>query len=902
MAFSVRTLSTAMRWFSSRFRSQLGFLGCSLNRSMPLSSCASAAARRLDSSSRSCACCSSVGLSRASVGGASKPSLAPLSLWARLEGQTTDEPAPSGFSATAGPGRGFLMDLLPHKTVADMRARWLTISAADRKRYWPHTMLATMDLHPDRTAQVLEATFDPKIALDWEVTDVVCFIARWTSQLPKPDSKTHQALLPGLVLYLLRNTRPKWLLLHQWVLGQAISVCDASTAADLCVTLEKYSHKLHFNTKLKLAHRLSKDTEYKLMALRLLESVIANDGLSANDRRCAALATSLLQLPPTWKQGRAPLVEMTLIAEVYERLVPLGFSPNSITAAALVRSLCLSGQLETAFKVYDVMRGQWGDYRIFTYLLRGAARTGSLEAVVRIVQGAPVKILEDPYVWHEVIHTIHSAAKNEAKLKRHRYADGNPAFHSMLRVYCKFFDIAPLQRLIPLDLDRYLHEGDRKGNLERWEWEAKLAVLIDKLPNLPRGKAVVPQLGTMGTMLLGYSRSFPEVRRAMYFYSHFRKLLRVGDRTAIRLLRQTTLPYDLVLKSLSEHPGTLRVMTDIVKDMLQDATSSVRTLHREAKPSAVAETVSSGSTREATLEDAVREDIDNEPEEHNQDPEHKEPTTVPIHHPPPSVRGARNAPRILDLMRANGIQPNRDLKRITGALHLLETDGYQPDAHTLHAVARLRHSQDILDQMEDRIEQRGLAYLERVAELAEPPVSLIDQMRQERERRRAEASGSAGGQQQPDQQRPQPLQRDQQVTQEANAGEAAAKQDQATNADADVEAGLQELEDAHDAMLRAAEAAARANPVSKTVPSAVRAAKRKNARAAAAAADAPPEEVAAYMEMYDELVFEQMKEELTGFGAGAGDGDGDGKTRVAGEGVSGGEQAGRGDSARERER
>ncbi|KAK4122324.1 hypothetical protein N657DRAFT_535849, partial [Parathielavia appendiculata] len=559
-----------------------------------------------------------------------------------------------------------------------------------------------MHFHPDRTAQVLEATFKKEVvsvALDWEVTDVICFIARWTSQLPESDRRTREAALPGLVLYFLRNTPPKWLQLHQWVLGQAISVCNASTAAELCEALEKNSHELHFNTKLKLAHRLSKEREYTLMALRLLKSVISKDGLSANDRRCAALATSLLQLPPTWGEGRAPLVEMTLIAEVFEQLVGLGFSPNPITSTGLIRSLCLADQLDTAFKVYDVMRGQWSDYRVFPYLLSGAARTGSLEAVIRVLQDAPVKVLEKRDVWHEVIHTIHSAAKKEAKIKRYKYADGNPAFHSMLRVYCKFFDLAPLQRLIPLNLHRYLEEGDRNRNIERWDWEAKLAVFVDRLPILPRGEAVAPSIRTLGTMLLGYARSFPQTRRAMEFYSHFRKLLREGDSTAIRLLRQTTLPYDIVLKSLSERTGMLRVMTDIVRDMLKDATSSVLTLRREAKP--------------ATLE-------------------LKEPTIVPFYHPPPSVcswsillyafsreRGARNAARILDLMRENGIQPNRvtwntvasgygrtqDSKRLAGALYLLEADGYHPDRHTVRAVAKLRQYQDILDQMEDRMEQ-----------------------------------------------------------------------------------------------------------------------------------------------------------------------------------------------------
>jgi pentatricopeptide repeat protein len=765
-------------------------------------------------------------------------------------------------------------------------------------------MLATMDHHPDRAAQVLEATFKDGCAPHWAVSDVLCFLVKWSSQLPAPDRKKQQAALPGLVLYLLRNSRPKSLCFQQWVLGQVISVCDARAAAELCSALEAYSHRLHFNTKLKLADRLAKDRRYTLLALRLLESVISDDGLSANDRRCAALATLLFKLPQTtWGTGRAPPVEINLIAESYERLVGLGFSPNAITSTTLIHSLCSADQLDTAFKIYDVMRGQWTDDRVFFPLVQAARRSGSLEAIIRVFQHAPSNVLQHRRIWDNLIHAIHVAAKKEAKFKGYKYNHGNPAFRSMLQVYCKFFDLAPLQRLIPWDLHRYLEEPDRNSASDNWDFKVKLALFIDKLPVLPTGRAMNPGTITLTTMLLGYLRTFPKAIRAIEFYSHFRNLLRDRDTTAIRLLRDTTLPYDVVLKSLAEHAGTLRVMTDIVKTMLADAAKSAAARKQAAGRVAVAAAVPSNSKPRAAPEAAVSPENDASPEEKSRDQNEQdgaavssrskpaEPTLKPLYHPPPSVctwsillyafsreRGPRNAARILGLMRANNIEPNRatwntvansygrvqDKKRVSGALHMLETTGFHPDVHTIRAVAQLRGYEDVLDQMETRMEQRGEAHMQMVAELAKPPITLIEKWNAERARREAEAlSGVPEGQEQ----------QQQQLEQEVICEDAGAKQ---SVADAELEASLKELEDAHEAMLRAAEAAARENPVSKTVPAAVRAAKKRSARGVSAEPDS--EEIAAYMEMYDELVFEQMKEELTGFNTKGGE-----KAREAGD-------------------
>jgi pentatricopeptide repeat protein len=612
--------------------------------------------------------------------------------------------------------------LLRFETVEEMRSWWLAIPKAKRETGWPVLMLAAMTYHPGRVAQMLEATLDPSVTPSWAVADVFCFITKWSSTLPHDRQREQQAALPGLLLHLLGNSPPRHFQLQQWVLGRILSVCEPGSAAEIWKALRQYEHSLHWNTKLKLASIIAKDGKGRLAALQLFEEVLKGGGVDINDHRCAALASTLFTPPPrTRGGGRGSPVEAQLVAEAFERIVGIGVSLNVVTYTAMIRTLCLTDQLNTAWKVYDIMRDQGTemDPHVFSILLNGAKRAGCLDSTIRVIEDASADALRTPHVWTDLIDTILKTATEETRSRSPEGPVAIPAFYSMLLVYAKFFKLEPLQRLIPLDLGNYLAEGDRDSRSDDWQWKAKLGLLIDELPAFPPNELAEPDVQALGLMLIGYVRSFAAASPVMSFYSHFRNLLRNRDPVAIALVGHSTLPYDTIIEALTYHVGMLRVVIDITNDMLQNATDSAAALKGLA----------AGADQENNADATPTATV------HTHNPETS--TNAPFYHPPPSVytwsilvnafiqqRRPYRAARLLDIMRTHGVEPNlvtynmlisgfarvQDAGAVLRALQRVDEKGHHPDSFTFRGLAKLADPEPALAHLEQRSEESEAEY------------------------------------------------------------------------------------------------------------------------------------------------------------------------------------------------
>lgn len=635
-----------------------------------------------------------------------------------------------------------LKPLLAWDNVRDMRSYWFAKPQDQRELAWRDLMMAVMRYHPGRAAQVLEATLEPRVTPHWAVADVFCFVVRRTSELPPQHRAAQQAALPGLLLYLLRSSSPRDFRLQQWVIGQILSDCEPDVVAEIYLELRRYMHPLHWNTKLKIAGRLTVASKHKLVALQLLEEVLKDGRVDVNDRRCAALATELLTLPPRWKLGRESPAEVQMLAEVFERIVSLGLSPNLITYTAMIRALCLTNQLDTAWKVYNSMRDQGVamDPHIFSIMLNGAKTAGSLDSTIRIIEDAPAEVLHKSYTWNDLMHTIFLAATREARIQPNNREVAVPAFNSMLQVYAKFFKLGPLQALIPTNL---YDQGSRPEVLDPWEWKEKMALLIDKLPVSPQSQLVEPGVDTLGIMLLGYINSFADPAPVMSFYSHFRHLLKNRNPIAVALASHSTFPYDVVLKAITGHHGMLRVSLDIVSDMIRDAAGSATAPKSPPEPQTIP---SATKTTDPENHASAAGDGQGQPATAKRNPKKKF-TNGAFHHPPPSVytwsillsafarqRHPRYGARLIQVMRSHGIEPNRvtwnmlvsgyarvqDAPRVLAALSKLNQAGFHPDRYTVRGVGRLREPDAVLA----RLEQRAI---ERDAELDAERWKLVDE-------------------------------------------------------------------------------------------------------------------------------------------------------------------------------
>ena len=489
-------------------------------------------------------------------------------IWKRLESGGT---VPPRLQRDAGMVQ--LEKLLALETVQDMKSHWFARPELKRERDWRYVMLAAMNFHADTVPQVLEATVEARVTPYWAVADIFGFLVKRASILPDHLQKQHQAAIPPLLLHVLRNSSAGDFRLHQWVLGHIMSTSDADTAAEMYSALRQYNHPLHFNTKFKIAERLMTDEKYRMLVLQILEGLATDDGLHIGDRRCAALATALVKLPADWKEGRCSPVEVEAVVQVFERVVALGHSPNLITYTAMIRTLCLTNQLDTAFGIYKIMceQGMTPDSHLCATLLDGARRAGSLESAIRVVEDASRAIVRSPFVASNLLFTVLTAGRHEVK-GGSQPLNTIPVFTPMLRVYSKLYKLESLQTLIPVDLRARIADGVPEDKvLESSHFLDAASRLMDKLPWIPERRKLEPSLDTLGIMLVGYLRGSLTWRSLHDFYQHFQRLLEKLDPVAVAVANHSTLPYDALIKALTHNFHLVGQAVSIVDNMIANA-------------------------------------------------------------------------------------------------------------------------------------------------------------------------------------------------------------------------------------------------------------------------------------------------------------------------------------------
>lgn len=630
-------------------------------------------------------------------------------IWSRLEGHITTPPRP-----VKSTGMKQLKKLLRYDTIQGMKTHWFAKPEHKRELDWRHTMLTALNFYPERAAEVLHATLEARVTPSWAVSDVFCFLVRWSSTQPDHVRREQQDALAGVLLHLLQDTPPRAFQLKSWVIEQIMSSCAADAVITIYSALRHYHHPVHFNTQLQAAGHIVRDGRSRLLALRIFEDIVAAKELDINDRRLAALATSLLALPKDWKEGRHSPTEVQAVADAFERILSLGYSPNYVTYTSMIRALCLTDQLETAWKIYEVMRdrGTTLDPHLYSILLDGARQAGSIESAIRVVDEMPLKFFEKSPFWNDVLHTIIAAAIKESRLKKIPAPRALPAFNTMLRIYLKFFKVKPLQALLPVNLHTSLAKGDPKGALDSWDWGRTAPQLIDKLPTLSHGAKRDPDPHTLVVMLKGYINSFDKLQPVRDFYFHFRTLLGASHPVAVSLVKNGTHPYDMLIQSITENHRTLEPAVGIVREMLADAAPEA------PSPSP------SDPTPQAAQTDPAKSNVKTTGATHQQ---HGTPTPRPsiftwnnlltafTHH-----AGMGQALATIGAMRRRGIHPNRVTwntlatgyarrqrePALARAVRSLEISGYHPDVHTVRAVSRLQFPEALLAVIERRAERR----------------------------------------------------------------------------------------------------------------------------------------------------------------------------------------------------
>lgn len=586
-------------------------------------------------------------------------------------------------------------------TVDSLRAAWLSLSPNLRRDLWPDLMNSTLRSCPAHAPVIFTATFDAALVPAYLAQDTLLHLARLLVEFPSADASVIQPTaeeLYGLLQLVFENSPAKYLQLRQVAIFYLIQLMKTPEGVHaLYRLLIQHDHRLHKYTRLQFASHLAGVAKLKKAAVEVLQNALATTDLDINTPQGAALCTTILSTDENEKPAAtATDAEGTLTpAEMFEQLLRCGLEPNLITYTTIIRGLCLRGELEAAQQVLRLMikTQTVPDEYVYSTLLNGAKLHGDFSIIRHVAETAAAQEIWHPIVWNDFLQAIYLTAFDEARrdrtVKRPRVV---PSFPLMLQAYAKLFPLEPLRCILPVATaveDSSHDDGARPlSTISKahgsWEFAEQLIPTVHALPQLARNKLIQPTSSTLTTMILGYIQGVSNPYDVIAFYSNFRRLLQSGDPVATDLVHgQGTLVHDVVVMSLCEFEGMLRVALDVVGDMLRDATTEV--------------------------------------EQQQQENSH--------HHPPPSVytwsillngfmfyRQTKQGERILRMMRERGVEPNivswntlmagyarlQNVKKTANAFQRLERAGFEPDEFTFRAFSYLSDKSAILNHLERR--------------------------------------------------------------------------------------------------------------------------------------------------------------------------------------------------------
>ncbi|TDZ13299.1 Pentatricopeptide repeat-containing protein [Colletotrichum spinosum] len=552
---------------------------------------------------------------------------------------------------------------------------WKTWDDGRKKDAWHPLVLSVLWFHPERAVAVLEHTLDFK-AQGYILADAVDFLARWQKGLDEQHHRDHAGSLADFTVAAVARLGGRCRL-RQDTVANLVANVDHDRIAAVYRCLREVGAEIGEFTLVAIARRLAQSPPHKQLALEVVRGAVREGKASLQQEHWQSVCTSIICVQP----HEVGLLEDFSPAAAFSDLMEDGLSPNIIGWTALIRSLCLGGQLDTALSVCNIARQSSIELDPVAYctLLNGAKLGLSASTTRRVVEEAAGRNAIDVVVLDELLASVLHFCEEEAQRKlQDGPVDSVPAFGPMLYYYSRMFNLAPLQALLPLDLS-YVRR-DRGPELPGgWHSAQRLFPALDTavehVAAAASGDKLTPTGATLSIMFAAYVKSISAPIKLITLYAYFRQQVINRNPVAVEHVREKgTFIYDAIIKALIERQGMLRPALDIVSDMLKD-------------------------TLDHSDPDGLRE-------------QH---TSL---HPPPSVytwsilvsgfvfgsgREGKSAARIVQMMRKHGIEPNhvtwntlvsgyaglQDVGQTVEALRGMERSGYKADSYTLKGFSRL---------------------------------------------------------------------------------------------------------------------------------------------------------------------------------------------------------------------
>ena len=613
------------------------------------------------------------------------------------------------------------------ENVSSINEAWRALDADVRSRHWPALMLATLHFHPEKATVVLDATLDPSIP-GYAIHDVLLFSARHLQPAAMRNARQRTTAAEQVLELLSRTmfTLPKGHVpFTQRIFGLYAKKMPENQAYELYQMVQRAGIKLHPNTVIQFASRLSKSAEHKTTAFAMLKGLV-EDGIDLNEARPSSVITSLLHCKVS--QSTALHEQSTPDFSPKEALhyfIEKGFTLNVITATAFLDSLCQGGEVEEAIRLAllfaesDVRL----DKKAWATVFRGAKGSLKVENVARALDVAKVADVAYSDVLSNALHAAFFFAEAEKREKRRGVGNsGTLLFDTLLRIYAKKFDLEPLQWWLPDSLPlRLAQAADDQGAGKDWalqqgslEYEETIVPFVDKLFVAGDDAKLPPSLTGIATMMRAYIRSLKEPYELVSFYDFFKSRLHEQSKdetipSAWRLVKnQGSLIHDTIILSMTEHSSLSRSALEVFGDMLRDQ----RRVSGQSTPA--------GAQGSAVLR-PIRESAWDATDGVRGNGVHPAPTILTF---TILLRGLnRNRDRVLadqvvQIMREQEMEPNlttwntlihghasmQDVCKTVSTLQDMEAGGARPDDYTFKAFGRLRDQNRALAMMERMID------------------------------------------------------------------------------------------------------------------------------------------------------------------------------------------------------
>ncbi|KAM0275077.1 hypothetical protein ACHAQH_007597 [Verticillium albo-atrum] len=584
--------------------------------------------------------------------------------------------------------------LLERDTVETMSAAWESLDLDRRKRIWPNIIGSALVSCPEKARMLLESTMKP-LPPGYAVQDTVNFLAIWQHSLSSHEAAVHSEALADTVmrfLQLYRHRDDTRLSLRQNTFFHMMTRLEVDKLEQLYTCLVDHSAPLHPNTLLHFADRFAKDAKRKELALQITIAAVAAGGANLGSPQWLSLCTSILS--PASGEGDDSRIASAV--DAFEELLQHGLTPNLINYTALVRALCLQGNLETAWDVVGIIQRHNidPDVVLLSTLIEGAKQQfRAFEHIDRVTDLAVKHKAIDAPFWNGIFWTIFGSADATAA-RNGSIPHIVPAFKPMLYFYSKIFHLEPLQHLIPVNLAD-LAGSCRPEMPEQWQMTSRIFAGLDNVAAEVTEK-LHPTGTTLSIMYMAYIRSLSQASSVLSAYSFIRQVVRKGDPVVLRFIKdKKTFLYDVIVKTLCEHPGMLRAALDIVGDMLK------ANFDDKAQP---------------TLHpnDAVEGGLSGKKGRH---PVPSEYTWNILLRGFVMQKEDASGERILQMMKQHGVKPNlvtwntmlsgyarsQNVGRAIMTLQRLEAEGHEMNEYTMRAFAKLARKQGALQKIEEAI-------------------------------------------------------------------------------------------------------------------------------------------------------------------------------------------------------